>query len=90
MCIHYSCSGLLITFFSSSTEPEEAPTGIPNFWLTVLQNAAPVNDMIHEHDIPILRHLNDIKIAYHTDNERPVRRSRCLCWGKGEKSRERV
>ena len=35
--------------------------GIPEFWLTVLQNTEPLANNIFECDLPILKHLVDIK-----------------------------
>ena len=41
-----------------STEPV---TGVPSFWLTVLKSCPVVQDMLQDHDEPILQHLIDIK-----------------------------
>ena len=37
--------------------------GIPDFWLRALQNNMMIAEEIQEHDIPILRHLEDIKAS---------------------------
>lgn len=39
-------------------------TGVPEFWLTVFKNVDMLNDMVQEHDEPILKHLNDIKVKF--------------------------
>ena len=38
--------------------------GIPNFWLTALQNVQLLESNIYTHDIPILSALQDIKMVY--------------------------
>lgn len=36
--------------------------GIPAFWYYCLSNTAQISDIIHEYDIPILKHLIDITV----------------------------
>ncbi|ELU16365.1 hypothetical protein CAPTEDRAFT_163453 [Capitella teleta] len=43
---------------------DENVTGVPEFWLTVFKNVDMLNDMVQEHDEPILKHLNDIKVKF--------------------------
>ena len=44
---------------------EDADTrGIPNFWLTALQNVQLLESNIYTHDVPILSALQDIKMVY--------------------------
>uniref|UniRef100_H3CIZ5 Nucleosome assembly protein 1-like 1 n=1 Tax=Tetraodon nigroviridis TaxID=99883 RepID=H3CIZ5_TETNG len=40
------------------------PKGIPEFWLTVFKNVDLLSDMLQEHDEPILKHLQDIKVYF--------------------------
>jgi len=47
---------------------ENAIVGVPGFWLQVFRNIDALSEMIQEHDEPILRHLDDIKVSY---NETP-------------------
>ncbi len=44
---------------------EESPTGIPDFWLTILRNVETLSDMIQDHDEAILNHLEDIRVKFH-------------------------
>jgi nucleosome assembly protein 1-like 1 len=44
---------------------EESPSGIPEFWLTILRNVEILADMIQEHDEPILQHLEDLRVKFH-------------------------
>jgi len=43
--------------------PENEPTGIPEFWLSVFKNADIIADMIQECDEPILAKLTDVECA---------------------------
>lgn len=43
--------------------PDDAK-GIPEFWLTALKNVDTLADMIQEHDEPILKHLQDIRVVF--------------------------
>lgn len=36
--------------------------GIPDFWLTIFRNVTLLSEMVQPHDVPILKHLTDIKI----------------------------
>uniref|UniRef100_A0A3B4H406 Nucleosome assembly protein 1 like 1 n=1 Tax=Pundamilia nyererei TaxID=303518 RepID=A0A3B4H406_9CICH len=45
-------------------EEKEDPKGIPEFWLTVFKNVDLLSDMLQEHDEPILKHLQDIKVKF--------------------------
>jgi len=38
--------------------------GIPSFWLHVLTNFETLSEMIQEHDKPILKHLEDVRVTY--------------------------
>ena len=40
---------------------DPASKGIPEFWLKTLQNCPTIEEMIEEHDIPILKHLKNIE-----------------------------
>lgn len=35
--------------------------GIPDFWLTIFRNVNLLSEMVQPHDVPILKHLTDIK-----------------------------
>ncbi|XP_045504844.1 nucleosome assembly protein 1-like 1 isoform X2 [Colias croceus] len=41
--------------------------GIPDFYLTIFKNVIMLGDMVQEHDEPILRCLQDIKVQMHDD-----------------------
>ncbi|KAI2662643.1 Nucleosome assembly protein 1-like 4 [Labeo rohita] len=43
---------------------EEKPKGIPEFWLTIFRSVDMLSDMLQEHDEPILKHLQDIKVIF--------------------------
>ncbi|XP_036399463.1 nucleosome assembly protein 1-like 4 isoform X1 [Megalops cyprinoides] len=43
---------------------EEDPKGIPEFWLTIFRSVDMLSDMLQEHDEPILKHLQDIKVKF--------------------------
>ncbi|KAL0273386.1 UNVERIFIED_CONTAM: hypothetical protein PYX00_006064 [Menopon gallinae] len=43
----------------------EDTKGIPEFWLTIFKNVSILQEMMEDHDIPILRHLEDIKVVFH-------------------------
>lgn len=49
-------------------ETEELPAddskGIPEFWLTAMKNVEIIQEMIQEHDEPILKHLTDIRVIF--------------------------
>lgn len=50
------------------TENEDDTKGIPDFWLTIFKNVGTLADMVQEHDEPILKHLNDIKVKFLESN----------------------
>lgn len=35
--------------------------GVPEFWLTIFRNCSLLSEMVQPHDVPILKHLTDIK-----------------------------
>ena len=43
-------------------------TGIPSFWLTIFKNTELMEEIVKEHDEPLLDHLEDIKVVY-ADNK---------------------
>jgi len=43
---------------------EEDAKGVPEFWLTIFKNVGMLNDMVQEHDEPILKELTDIKVNF--------------------------
>ncbi|KAL4613461.1 nucleosome assembly protein 1-like 4 isoform X1 [Arapaima gigas] len=47
-----------------SASAEEDPKGIPEFWLTIFKNVDMLSDLLQEHDEPILKHLQDIKVKF--------------------------
>lgn len=42
--------------------------GIPFFWLTIFKNVDMLNDMVHPHDEPVLKHLIDIEVEFIENN----------------------
>ncbi|KAG5886779.1 hypothetical protein JTB14_009412 [Gonioctena quinquepunctata] len=44
----------------SKNEPKDEK-GIPEFWLTIFRNVNLLSEMVQPHDVPILKHLIDIK-----------------------------
>nr|CAB3264198.1 nucleosome assembly protein 1-like 1 [Phallusia mammillata] len=50
------------------TETDPAK-GIPEFWLTIFKNVSLLQDMVQEHDEPILVHLLDIRVLFSKPNE---------------------
>lgn len=46
----------------------EDTKGIPDFWLTIFKNVGTLADMVQEHDEPILKHLNDVKVKFLESN----------------------
>lgn len=45
-------------------EEEEQVKGIPNFWLTALENLTPVSETITDRDSEVLEYLKNIKMEY--------------------------
>lgn len=43
---------------------EEDPKGIPEFWLTIFKSTDVLQDMIQDHDEPILKSLKDIRVVF--------------------------
>ncbi|CAB3232187.1 unnamed protein product [Arctia plantaginis] len=53
-------------------KPQEPPMdpnvkGIPDFWYTIFKNVSMLCEMMQEHDEPILKCLQDIKVQMHED-----------------------
>ena len=46
----------------------ENPNGVPEFWLTIFKNVDMLSDMVQDHDEPILKHLQDIKVKFSQSN----------------------
>lgn len=42
----------------------ENTKGIPDFWLTIFKNVQLLSEMVQDHDEPILKHLEDIKVNF--------------------------
>lgn len=47
---------------------DDQMTGIPSFWLTIFKNVEMLEDLVKEHDEPLLNHLEDIKVVF-ADNK---------------------
>lgn len=47
---------------NGESESSTAVTGLPRFWLTIFQNVSQFADMVEDHDVPILEHLEDITV----------------------------
>lgn len=47
----------------------ENTKGIPEFWLTIFKNVDILAAMIQDHDEPILKHLEDIRVIFHEGAE---------------------
>lgn len=45
-------------------EEKDEVKGIPNFWLTALENLHPISETITDRDSEVLSYLNDIKLEY--------------------------
>merc|ERR1712188_324900 len=48
----------------STEKSDENTKGVPEFWLTAMKNVELIEEMIQEHDEPILKHLTDIKLIF--------------------------
>jgi len=48
---------------------DEDTKGIPNFWLTIFKSSPILQEMVQEHDEPILECLEDIKVLLSKKNE---------------------
>lgn len=56
-----------IKALNEKSEPDDGSKGIPSFWLHVLKGSDMTQDMIQEHDEPILKHLTDITTTIEVD-----------------------
>jgi len=46
-------------------DDSEAPAkGIPEFWLTIFKNVDMLQEMVQEHDEPVLAALTDVKVTF--------------------------
>lgn len=52
---------------NDKSEPDDGSKGVPSFWLHVLKGSDMTQDMIQEHDEPILKHLTDITTTIEVD-----------------------
>jgi len=50
---------------------EESAKGVPEFWLQIFRQVDTLSEMLQEHDEPIVRHLEDIKVKY-SDPGKPM------------------
>merc|ERR1719414_1200783 len=50
---------------------EESAKGVPEFWLHIFRQVDTLSEMLQEHDEPIVRHLEDIKVKY-SDPGKPM------------------
>lgn len=48
---------------------EDSPKGIPDFWVTIFKNVDMLSELVQEHDEPILKHLQDIRVKFSGPNE---------------------
>jgi len=46
---------------------DEDSKGVPEYWLTIFKNVELLAEMVQDHDEPILKHLQDIKVHYKED-----------------------
>ncbi|XP_013141297.1 PREDICTED: nucleosome assembly protein 1-like 1 isoform X1 [Papilio polytes] len=56
----------------NENKPAEPPMdpnvkGIPDFWYTIFKNVAMLSEMMQEHDEPIIKCLQDIRVQMHED-----------------------
>ncbi|KAL6740185.1 hypothetical protein Aduo_013566 [Ancylostoma duodenale] len=52
---------------NDKSQPDDGSKGIPSFWLNVLKRSDMTQDMIQDHDEPILKHLTDITTSIEVD-----------------------
>jgi nucleosome assembly protein 1-like 1 len=45
-------------------DDEPPPKGIPEFWLTIFKNVDMLQEMVQEHDEPVLAALTDVKVTF--------------------------
>merc|ERR1711872_322917 len=50
---------------------DENAKGVPEFWLQIFRQVDSLSEMLQEHDEPIMRHLEDIKVKY-SDPGKPM------------------
>jgi len=50
---------------------DENAKGVPEFWLQIFRQVDTLSEMLQEHDEPIVRHLEDIKVKY-SDPGKPM------------------
>jgi len=46
---------------------EEDMKGVPEFWLTIFKNVELLQEMVQEHDEPVLKSLHDITVTFNKD-----------------------
>ena len=63
-CVH-TCN--MVARISESVFDENV-AGVPEFWLTIFKNVDMLTDMMQDHDEPILKHLQDIKVKFQESN----------------------
>ncbi|VDM61997.1 unnamed protein product [Angiostrongylus costaricensis] len=56
-----------IKCLNDKSDPDDGSKGVPSFWLHVLKGSDMTQDMIQEHDEPILKHLMDITTTIEVD-----------------------
>lgn len=61
-----------MSFIYGRVFTDEDMKGIPEFWLTILKNVPLFQEMVQEHDEPILAKLQDIKVVFSSPNETMV------------------
>jgi len=49
-------------------EGDSNPSGIPDFWLTIFKNVEMLQDMLQEHDEPVMKHLTDVQVTFSESN----------------------
>jgi len=56
---------------AKSPASDENAKGVPDFWLQIFRQVDTLSEMLQEHDEPIVRHLEDIKVKY-SDPGKPM------------------
>ncbi|XP_069756980.1 nucleosome assembly protein 1-like 4b isoform X2 [Narcine bancroftii] len=51
------------------SEQDENPKGIPEFWVTIFKNVDMLSELVEDHDEPILKHLQDVRVKFSEPNE---------------------
>jgi len=49
----------------NGTESNEDVKGLPDFWLNTFKNTSLLSGMVQDHDEPILKHLQDVRVRLH-------------------------